>query len=86
MARCVVVDYGIGNVYSVVHAFQNCGADVELTSDQAKIMNADRLVLPGVGAFGRAAEAICETVAWMKPCCALPTAGVPCLGSVSECS
>lgn len=61
MAKCVVVDYGIGNVYSVLHAFQRCGANVKLTADRAKIMSADRLILPGVGAFGRAAERLRET-------------------------
>lgn len=61
MAECVVVDYGIGNVYSVLHAVQACGANVELTSDHSKIMRADRLILPGVGAFGRAADQLRET-------------------------
>jgi imidazole glycerol-phosphate synthase subunit HisH len=46
-----VVDYGIGNLYSVQRACESCGATVELTSDCDAIANAARLILPGVGAF-----------------------------------
>lgn len=53
---CIVVDYGIGNVFSVIQALKRGGADVELTSDPERIRNAERLILPGVGAFGRAAD------------------------------
>jgi glutamine amidotransferase len=49
--RVTVVDYGIGNLYSVCRALEHCGANVELASDAAAIVGADRLVLPGVGAF-----------------------------------
>lgn len=47
-----VVDYGVGNLLSVRRAFEHCGAEVRLTDDASAIRNADRLVLPGVGAFG----------------------------------
>ncbi|WP_054952324.1 imidazole glycerol phosphate synthase subunit HisH [Flaviflexus massiliensis] len=47
----VVFDYGSGNVHSVARALGAAGADVELTSDPAKAMAADGLVVPGVGAF-----------------------------------
>jgi len=50
--RVTIVDYGIGNLLSVSRAFANCGAQIELTSDRQKIDAAERLVLPGVGAFG----------------------------------
>ena len=46
-----IVDYGIGNVLSVARAFEHCGAETILTDDNEKIVNADYLVLPGVGAF-----------------------------------
>jgi glutamine amidotransferase len=46
-----VVDYGIGNLYSVRRAIETSGAEVRLTADAALIASADRLVLPGVGAF-----------------------------------
>ena len=46
-----VVDFGIGNLYSVQRAFETCGAAVEVTADSVRIAQAQRLVLPGVGAF-----------------------------------
>ena len=52
MTQVTIVDYGIGNLRSVQRAFAHVGASVELTSDIAKIAAAERLVLPGVGAFG----------------------------------
>lgn len=53
---CAVVDYGIGNVFSVMRALERVNCRATLTSDPAQIMAADRVILPGVGAFGRAAE------------------------------
>lgn len=53
---CIVVDYGIGNVFSVLHALKNCGASATLSGDRDTILAADRVILPGVGAFGRAAD------------------------------
>jgi glutamine amidotransferase len=49
--RVVVLDYGSGNVHSVAQALQVAGANVELTKDRDAAMNADGLVVPGVGAF-----------------------------------
>lgn len=46
-----VVDYGIGNLYSVARAIAKVGAESRMTSDAAEIAAADRLILPGVGAF-----------------------------------
>ena len=46
-----IIDYGSGNVHSVRRAFEHCGAEPVLTADPAAVENADRLVLPGVGAF-----------------------------------
>lgn len=46
-----IVDYGSGNLLSVMRAFERCGAAPILTQDPAEIARADRLVLPGVGAF-----------------------------------
>jgi glutamine amidotransferase len=46
-----VVDYGIGNLFSVRQALERCGANVQLTADAASIAAAERLILPGVGAF-----------------------------------
>ncbi len=47
-----IVDYGVGNLYSVQRALEVCGAsDICISSDPAEILIADRVVLPGVGAF-----------------------------------
>lgn len=54
----IVVDYGIGNVFSVCNAVRRAGGDVELTGDLRRIRQADRVILPGVGAFARAIEAL----------------------------
>lgn len=46
-----VVDYGIGNLFSVRRAFEHCGANVAVTNDPKVMLEAPRLILPGVGAF-----------------------------------
>jgi glutamine amidotransferase len=48
-----VVDYGMGNLYSVSRAFEHVGASVMLTEEPSAVVSARRLVLPGVGAFRR---------------------------------
>lgn len=52
MGGVVVVDYGVGNLLSVCRAFEACQAGVELSRDAGRIAAAERLVVPGVGAFG----------------------------------
>lgn len=54
----VVVDYGIGNVFSVCNALRQIGAEPELTGDLSAIRSADRVILPGVGAFAHAMDAL----------------------------
>jgi glutamine amidotransferase len=49
--RLTVVDYGIGNLHSVIKAFRHEGGEVDLSSDPEAIASADRVLLPGVGAF-----------------------------------
>jgi glutamine amidotransferase len=56
-----IVDYGVGNLRSVEKAFQAVGADASLTSDPVAIRKAERLVLPGVGAFGECASRLRES-------------------------
>ncbi|PPK95203.1 glutamine amidotransferase [Kineococcus xinjiangensis] len=56
----VVLDYGSGNVRSAVRALERAGADVELTADLRRAMDADGLVVPGVGAFAAVARALRE--------------------------
>lgn len=50
-ARVVVLDYGSGNLRSAQRALQRAGADVTVTADSAAALDADGLVVPGVGAF-----------------------------------
>lgn len=57
----VVLDYGSGNVRSAVRALEAAGAEVELTADPKKIVAADGLVVPGVGAFASVMEQLTAT-------------------------
>ncbi len=49
--KVVVVDYGLGNLRSVAGAVERLGAQTTVSSDPTTIQDADRLILPGVGAF-----------------------------------
>lgn len=51
MDRVAVVDYGLGNLRSVSRGLERAGAAVRITSDPDEVASADRIVLPGVGAF-----------------------------------
>lgn len=51
LKRVAVLDYGSGNVHSVLKALARAGAEPELTRDPARVMSADGLLVPGVGAF-----------------------------------
>jgi glutamine amidotransferase len=53
-----IIDYGMGNVRSLMNAFEYVGEDAVVTRDLEELEAADRLVLPGVGAFGDAMAAI----------------------------
>lgn len=53
-----VIDYGVGNLLSVQRGLEHCGAKVILTADPEQILAASRVVLPGVGAFGNAMQAL----------------------------
>lgn len=59
-ARVTVVDYGSGNLFSVSRAIEECGGKVILTGAPAEVATADRLVLPGVGAFSAAMKALTD--------------------------
>lgn len=52
----VIIDYDAGNIKSVEKALQSLGETVEITDEAEKILAADRVILPGVGAFGDAME------------------------------
>lgn len=53
-----IIDYGMGNVRSLTNALDYIGADAVLSADPGELAEADRLLLPGVGAFGDAMAAI----------------------------
>jgi glutamine amidotransferase len=59
-ATLAILDYGMGNLRSVEKAFEHVGADARVTRDRAQIEAAPGLVLPGVGAFPKAMEAVRE--------------------------
>jgi imidazole glycerol-phosphate synthase subunit HisH len=56
--RVAIVDYGVGNLFSVAQACNAVGLKAEITSDASRIARADAIVLPGVGAFGFAMAAL----------------------------
>lgn len=70
-------DYGAGNLHSLAKAFELAGARVRVTPDALAALAADALVLPGVGAFGAAAERLAPGRERMRE--ALER-GLPCLG------
>lgn len=79
MAGIVIVDYGMGNLRSVQKAFEAVGAQAEITAEAKRIATADKLVLPGVGAFRDAIARIHEA-GFRIPIDAHIDAGKPFLG------
>ena len=72
----VIVDYGVGNLFSLVSSFSAIGVDAVASGDADTIRKADKIILPGVGAFGDAsdklfnsglADVIIEQVSLGKP-------------------
>lgn len=56
-----IIDYGVGNLFSLKSSFEAIGQEVFVSGDPAELSKADRLILPGVGAFGDAAEKLRQT-------------------------
>ena len=56
-----IIDYGVGNLFSLQSSFAAIGEEAVVTADPAVIRAADRLILPGVGAFGDAADKLRDT-------------------------
>jgi len=79
MTQVVVVDYGVGNLKSVQRGFEKVGATVEVTSDSSKIESAQRLVLPGVGAFEDGMQGLAEAGV-IDSICKFVKTGNPLLG------
>ena len=79
--RVTIFDYGAGNLHSLGKAVERAGVDVRIESDPRRAVETDALVLPGVGAFGAAAERLAPGREAMRDAVAggLPTIGI-CLG------
>ena len=56
-----IIDYGVGNLFSLQSSFAAIGEEAVVTSDEAVISQADRLILPGVGAFEDAARKLSDS-------------------------
>lgn len=56
-----IIDYGVGNLFSLKSSFAAIGAETFVSGDAAVLAKADKLILPGVGAFGDAAEKLRQT-------------------------
>lgn len=72
-----VVDYGTGNLHSLVKGLENSGAQVWVEADLNRAVAADAIVLPGVGAFGAAATQLAPGMPALHEAI---SAGKPCLG------
>ncbi len=77
MTRLVIFDYGAGNLHSLVKAISTDERTISIETDLRAAMTADLLVLPGVGAFGAAANAMRNAQDYLAS--ALDD-GLPCLG------
>ena len=78
--RVTVLSYGSGNVRSAVRALERVGAEVTLTSDPHEVVEADGLVVPGVGAFGAVMDQL-RAVYTPPPIHQHPARGDPVLGT-----
>ncbi len=56
-----IIDYGVGNLFSLKSSFGAIGFDTIVTSDPEILRNADKIILPGVGAFADAAQKLSDT-------------------------
>jgi glutamine amidotransferase len=78
-AAVSIVDYDVGNLLSVWRAVERCGAVPNLVTEAEGILGADRLILPGVGAFGDCVAALRER-RLVEPLLAFAASGKPMLG------
>lgn len=60
MVQVAIIDYGVGNLRSVEKAFAATGCEAVVSGDERVLRGADKLVLPGVGAFGACMKALSE--------------------------
>ena len=74
-----IIDYGVGNLFSLQSSFAAIGADAVVTADRDVIRRADRVLLPGVGAFGDAAKKLRDS-GMAEVVCTEAAAGKPIMG------
>ena len=74
-----IVDYGVGNLFSLVSSFGKIGAEIIVTGDPEVIKKADKLILPGVGAFEDAARKLRES-GLSEIVCDMAKSGKPLMG------
>ena len=77
--KVVIVDYGVGNLLSVQRAVEECGAQAITSSEPSIIAQADRAILPGVGAFANGMQAL-ESLGLVEVLKKIATDGTPLLG------
>jgi glutamine amidotransferase len=75
--RVTILDYGAGNLHSLAKAVATAGAEARLETDPVAAAGADVLILPGVGAFPRAAASLASGQPGLR---AALEGGLPCLG------
>ncbi len=74
-----IIDYGVGNLFSLESSFSFIGEDAAVTSDPDAVRTAEKLILPGVGAFGDAAEKL-RSSGMFEAVLDAAKAGIPLLG------
>jgi glutamine amidotransferase len=74
-----IIDYGVGNLRSVAKAFEYLGFEAQVAADPLKVRNAAKIVLPGVGAFGKSMESL-ETAGMIPVVRQVIASGRPFLG------
>ena len=80
----VIIDYGVGNLFSLRSSLAHLGLEAKVSADPADIRAADRLILPGVGAFGDAMDKLNAT--GLVPVIREEAEKSPCWASASGCS
>jgi glutamine amidotransferase len=75
--RVTILDYGAGNLHSLAKAVAESSSDVHVETDPARALEGDVLVLPGVGAFGHAAQRLASARSTLREAI---RDGFPCIG------
>ena len=75
----MIVDYGVGNLFSLRSSFGSLGERARVSGDPEEILNAEKIILPGVGAFGDAAEKL-RSIGMDQALLAAARKGTPLLG------